>query len=379
LLAPVILYIVSNKIERRLTMRKGYQERKILARGREVYIGVDVHKESWHLTVRIEGEEIFNGRMASSYQALKKFLERFKGSNIKVAYEAGPCGFWLYDKLTAEGIETIVTPPSLIPVESGNKVKTDRRDSRKLAKLLESNILKRVHVLSEQERAQRELIRTRRQLVEHCSDVARQIKSKLLFHGINSPVAGKIKWTKGYIKWLKDLTCKEEWLKVSLMSLIELFEYLTAQIKKISKELVVLSQKDNYRDRVSLLRSVPGIGILNAMEILVELQNVERFKSSGELASYIGLTPSEHSTGQYIRQGRITRCGNKRVRTALVESSWILIGKDPNMQLKYRRLKNAKGGKRAIVAIARNLIIRIRKMLLTNKPYVLGGIAKSAA
>lgn len=360
-------------------MRKGYQERKILAIGREVYIGIDVHKESWHLTVRTEGEEIFNGRMASSYQALKKFLERFEGSKIKVAYEAGPCGFWLYDKLTVEGIETIVTPPSLIPVESGNKVKTDRRDSRKLAKLLESNILKRVHVLSEQERAERELVRTRRQLVEHCSDVARQIKSKLLFHGINSPVGGSMKWTKGYIKWLKDLVCKEEWLKVSLMSLIELFEYLTAQIKKISKEVVVLSQKDNYRGRVTLLRSVPGIGILNAMEILVELQNVERFKSSGELASYIGLTPSEYSTGQHIRQGRITRCGNKRVRTALVESSWILIGKDSYMQLKYRKLKNTKGGKKAIVAIARNLIIRIRKMLLTNKPYVFGGIAKLAA
>lgn len=360
-------------------MRKGYQERKILATGKEVYIGIDVHKESWHLTVRTEGEEIFNGRMASSYQALKKFLERFKSSKIKVAYEAGPCGFWLYDKLTAEGIETIVTPPSLIPVESGNKVKTDKKDSRKLAKLLESKILKKVHVLREQERAERELVRTRRQLVEHCSDVARQIKSKLLFHGINSPVAGREKWTKGYVKWLKDLVCKEEWLKASIMRLIELYEYLATQIKKISREVVVLSGKENYKDRVKLLKSIPGIGMLTAMEILVELQNVERFKSSGELASYTGLTPSEYSTGQHIRQGRITRCGNKRVRTALVESSWILIGKDPYMQLKYRMLKNAKGGKRAIVAIARNLIIRIRKMLLTNKPYVLGGIAKSAA
>ncbi len=360
-------------------MRKGYQERKNLARGKEVYIGIDVHKENWHLTVRTEGEEIFNGRMASDYQTLKKFLERFKGSKLKVVYEAGPCGFWLYDKLTSEGIETVVTPPSLIPVESGNKVKTDKRDSRKLAKLLESNILKKVYVLSEQERAERELVRTRRQLVGHCSDVARQIKSKLLFYGINSPVVGRAKWTKGYIQWLKELVCNEGWLKISLMSLIELYENITAQIKKISKEVVALSQRVNYRGRVSLLRSVPGIGILNAMEILVELQNVERFKSSGELASYIGLTPSEYSTGQHIRQGRITRCGNKRVRTALVESSWILIGKDPYMQLKYRKLKNAKGGKRAIVAIARNLIIRIRKMLLTNKPYVFAGFEKLAA
>jgi len=104
----------------------------------------------------------------------------------------------------------------------------------------------------------------------------------------------------------------------------------------------------------------------------VELQDVERFKRAEELASYIGLTPSEFSTGQYVRQGRITRCGNKRVRTCLVESSWILITKDPLMRLKYNKLKAMKGAKRAIIAIARKLIIRIRRLLINNEPYVVG-------
>jgi transposase len=274
--------------------------------------------------------------------------------------------------LIADGIETIVTPPSLIPVESGNKVKTDKKDSRKIAKLLEKGMLKEIHVFSEKERSEREMVRTRRQLVEHCSDVARQIKSKLLFNGINYPSVGRSRWTKGYVIWLRNLTCKEAGLKVSLMSLLDLFEYLTEQIKKISKEVVSLSQGDRYRAKVNILRSVPGIGLLNAMDILVELQEMERFKSGQELASYIGLTPSEYSTGQHTRQGGITRCGNKRVRTALVESSWILVGKDPYMRNKYKRLKHMKGGKRAIVAIARNLIVRLRKMLLTNEPYRIG-------
>ncbi len=109
------------------------------------------------------------------------------------------------------------------------------------------------------------------------------------------------------------------------------------------------------------------------MELLVELQEVERCKSADELASYIGFTPSEFSTGQYVRQGRITRCGNKRVRTCLVESSWVLITKDPLMRLKYNKLKTMKGAKRAIIAIARNLMIRIRRILLNNEPYIVGG------
>jgi transposase len=139
-------------------MRRDYQRGKGLTRGMNVYMGIDVHKDKWHVTARVEGEEIFHGSMLSEYQTLRKFLERFKDCKVKVAYEAGPCGFGLYDKLTNEGIEAKVVPPSLIPVESGNKVKTDERDSRKLAKLLEGNMLKKVYVLTEEDRANRELL-----------------------------------------------------------------------------------------------------------------------------------------------------------------------------------------------------------------------------
>lgn len=189
-------------------------------------------------------------------------------SVLMVAYEAGPCGFWLYDRLMSEGVETIVVPPSLVPVESGNRVKTDKRDSRKLACLLEGNMLKRVHILTEEERAQRELIRTRGQLVEHQSDVARQIKSKLLFYGIRSPFPGRSKWTKRFLSWLKGIVFKEEVLKKSFDSLIQLYEYLKVQIKEISKEVIALWQSKQYKKRVDILRSVPGVGILSAMEIL---------------------------------------------------------------------------------------------------------------
>ena len=356
-------------------MKGKNQSKEFSVRGKEVYVGIDVHKESWQVTVRAEGEESFHGRIASEYRVLRRVLDRFAGGKIKVAYEAGPCGFGLYDQLREDGVEAMVVPPSLIPIESGNRVKTDKRDSRKLARLLESNMLKRVHVLTPEDRADRELLPTRRQMVEHRNDVARQIKSKLLFYGIRSPFSAKGGWSKGFIRWIKDLNWEWGSVKASLESLLELYEYLTGQIVGLSRKVAELSRSDKYRGRVKLLRSVPGIGVLIGMEILVEIQDMARFQRADELASYLGLTPSEFSTGQYVRQGRITRCGNKRVRTCLVESSWHLITKDPWMRRKYEGLKQRKGGKRAIIAIARNLIIRIRRILLTEEPYVVGAVA----
>jgi transposase len=347
--------------------------------GKKVYIGIDVHKESWHVTARTAGEEVFNGRIPAAYHSLMKLLERFTDCQLKVAYEAGPCGFSLYDRLIENGIATIVVPPSLIPIESGNRVKTDKRDSRRLARLLESDMLKKVHVLTEEERMHRELVRTRRQLVDHGGSVAPQIKSKLLFYGISSPFPSRYGWGRPYIQWLKDLPCPSVYLRGSLDSLIHLYEYLTEEIRRLTKSVVELSRIDNYAHRISLLRTIPGVGLLTGMEILVELQDFARFKTSEEIASYMGLTPSEYSTGQYVHQGRITRCGNTRARVALVESRWILVARDPFMRAKYLKLKSSKGAKRAIVAIARKLIIRIRSMLLHNVPYRTGGFVAKAA
>ena len=176
-------------------MKRRNQDQGMADKGKEVFVGIDVHKESWHVAVRSEAEEVFHGRMASDYRARRKVLKHFSGSKIKVAYQAGPCGFGLHDRLKEDGVQGIVVPPYLIPIESGNKAKTDKRDSRKLARLLEKNMLKRVYVLIEEDRADRELLRTRRQIGEHRSDVARQIKSKLLFYGIRPRFSVRASWS----------------------------------------------------------------------------------------------------------------------------------------------------------------------------------------
>jgi transposase len=355
--------------KRRFTMGTARKNESMSVVGKRVYVGIDVHKESWQVTVRSEGEEIFNGRIPGQYPLLKRLLDRYQGSPMKVAYEAGPFGFWLSDKLLEDHIEVIVTPPSLIPIESGNRVKTDKRDSRKLALLLESNMLKKVYVLTPEERQHRDLLRTRRQIVDHRKDVARQIKSKLLFYGIVSPFPTTHYWSLKYIQWIKALRFDTDYLKESFHFLIDLYEYLTRQIARINRKVVLLCREEKYSNRIKLLCTAPGIGRLTAIEILVELQDVSRFESAEEIASYMGLTPSEYSTGEKTRQGRITRCGNTRVRTYLVESTWVLIKKDLALRAKYLKIKNARGGKRATIAIARKFIIIIRRMLLDNTPY----------
>jgi transposase len=349
-------------------MRKRLNAKKVDVNGKTVNIGIDVHKKSWQVTALIEGVVVMAVTIQPSYSVLQKLLAQFAGAKIRIAYEAGPAGFNLYDDLTADGLECIVVPPSLLPVESGNRVKTDKRDSRKLAQYLENNLLKRVYVLSKQERAHRQFVRTRRQLSNHRTNVMRQIKSLLLFHGIPLPGVDAGFWTRPFLASLRAVET-DEYLSRSLNTLIDLYEYLTQQVRQLTKEVRALARTEQYAQRVKLLKSIPGVGVLSAMEVLTELQDVSRFTSADQIAAFLGLTPSQYSSGQHVRMGKITHTGNHRLRTRMVECSWILIKKDAGLQKVYEAIKKRRGGKRAIVAVSRKLIIRIRRILLDGVTY----------
>lgn len=354
-------------------MASKVKKNKINFKGKTVNIGLDMHKLSWRITALVEGNIVLAVNLAPpSYDSFRQLISRFKGNYVRIVYEAGPGGFALYDKLTEDGIECIVTPPSLIPTESGNKVKTDKKDSYKLAKFLENDMLKKVWVLCAEDRANRQLVRTRRQIVNHRSDVMRQIKSFLLFHAVEVPFASHQLWTGRFIKWLHEVDLGDECLNKSLEALVHLFDYLSGEKKRLTHEVLELARKDKYAFKVKLLKSIPGIGALSAMEILVEIQDMSRFKTADELAAYLGLTPSQYSSGEHIRMGHITHMGNSRVRTTLTESSWILINKDPWMREKYENIKDRRGGKKAIVGIARRLSACIRRMLLDQVAYEIG-------
>jgi transposase len=337
--------------------------------GEELFVGIDLHKRRWHVTIRTADVEIFSNSIVGRWEDLRRILDRYRDCRIHAVYEAGFFGFSLYDHLTKYGVDCIVTPPSLIPQEHGNRVKTDRLDSRKLARLLAKGLLKSVWVPSAKERFHRHVIRRRRQLVGDRVRTQNRIKSELYYYGIDLS-APRGKWSQVYFANLQRIRFKNHWMQKSFNQLLEQYEFLSAQIDKQTQLLKQLAQLPLYRDRVAILRSIPGIGILTAMEILLELQNVSRFRRTEQLAAYVGLTPSQFSSADKIRMGRITGAGKNTVRSALVEVCWHLIRKDKAMRKKYEQIKARAGGKRAIVAVSRKLILCIRRLLLDNRPYV---------
>jgi transposase len=259
-----------------------------------LFLGIDLHKARWHVTMRTLDVELFSASIVGDWDSLHRLLERYEGNGIQVVYEAGCFGFWLYDRLMDYGVECLVTPPSLVPQEYGNRVKTDRRDSRKLAHLLAKGLLKRVWVPSKEERYHRQVVRRRRQLIGDRVRTQNRIKSELTFYGIDLP-APRGKWTQIYFDNLQRVRFRNRWMQESFNRLLEQYAFLTELIDKQTQILKELSKIPLYRERVKILTSVPGIGVITAMEILLELQDVSRFRRADQLAAYVGLTPSQSS------------------------------------------------------------------------------------
>jgi len=333
------------------------------------FVGIDVHKKTYHVTgVWEDGREEFSKSMPADKEILVKYLDRWRLSRIFAVYEAGYFGYALHDYLIEHGIECRVTPPSLIPGEYGNRVKTDRRDSRKLALYCAKGFLKGVYVPTVEERSHRQVIRTRRQLVNDRIRKQNQIKSFLTQYGIPLPdVVGK--WSKQYMEKLNCLRLHDRWLQKSFTELIRAYEFVDGQIEEQTNLLKELAKEERYRDRVVILRSIPGIGIISAMEMLLELQDVERFSTADQLAAYVGLTPSQYSSGDRIRMGRITCIGKQHLRALLIEAAWVFVRKNASANEIYTRIRARAGSKRAIVAIARRLLIIGRRLLIHKKMY----------
>jgi transposase len=342
---------------------------KSVEESKTIYVGLDLHRKSWHVTIMSEDVELFGGGIPGSWRSLKGLLERYRDCRVEAVYEAGYFGFGLYDRLCAWGARCIVTPPSLIPREYGNRVKTDRKDSRKLAVLLSRGLLKEVWVPSPEQRRHRQVIRTRRQLIGDRVRTQLRIKALLRFYDVE--ILGPWgKWSRCYLENLRRLRFEDHWLEESFRRLLDEYDFISEQIKRQTDLLKELSETDDYRESVGILCSVFGIGLIAAMEILLEIGDFTRFRQADKLPAYLGLTPSQYSSGERVRMGRITSIGKNSLRAILVEVSWRLITRDRQLHQRYQELKIRCGGKRAIVAIARRLALRIRRMMLDKQPYI---------
>jgi transposase len=278
-----------------------------------VYLGIDLHRKRWHVTIRTTGVELFSAGIPGTWEALEHLLGPYRGHPIEAVYEAGYFGYWLHDRLAEYGAGCVVTPPSLIPHEPANRVKTDRRDSRRLAHLLAKGMLKRVWVASPREREERQVVRRRRQLIRDRVRAQNRIKAELRFYGVELPEP-RAPWRRVYVENLRRLRLPSRWAQESFTRLLEQYEFLTGQVEKQTRLLRELAQTPAYRERVKILCSVPGVGLIAAMELLLELQDVERFRRADRLAAYVGLTPSQYSSADKVRMGHITGIGKNSLR-----------------------------------------------------------------
>ena len=242
---------------------KGYTQK--LVQGKDVFVGIDLHKSSWHVTARTAEDEICSRSLPADWEALRKLLLRFKGAgSIKVAYEAGYFGFWLHDRLVGWGYECLVAAPSRIPSESGNRVKTDKRDSSKLAHLLATGGLKGVWAPTRRQLCHRQVIRRRRQLMSDRVRAQNRIKGELQFFGIGCP-DGSSHWSKAFVRKLWEIKLGDRFLQSSFEQLLKQYEFLLGQIEEQTRLLKELSESDCYKERVKILTSAPGIGLLAAI------------------------------------------------------------------------------------------------------------------
>lgn len=325
--------------------------------GKKIYLGIDVHKTTYAVTALCEKIVVKKATLPADPERLVIFCKKyFPGAVIESAYEAGFSGFHLHRILQQNSIKNLVVHAAGIEVATGDRVKTDKRDSLKIATQLEANRLKGIHVPSEEREEKRALTRLRDTIVEHRMTTANQIKALLHQHGLISPTAKK----KICPKWVESLKLlpMRDGIRYALNHLVDMWKQLTLRIKEINAAMAKQAAEDHALEMI--YRSAPGIGPISARILANEIEDMSYFDNERQLFSYTGLTPSEHSSGGHIRKGHISRQGKAVIRRVLVLASWKAIQQNAQLKATYDRISIRAGGKKAIVAVARHLIGHIR-------------------
>ena len=333
------------------------------------HVGVDVHKASYHVAVvtNLRGL-VATWTQPASPDLLVDRLHPIRTQVAQVVYEAGPTGFALVRRLRAGGYSAEVIAPSKIPTLPGPEAKSDRLDGRKLAVFAQKGLLRPVRVPTEQEEADRQVVRLREQLARELRVTQQQIKAFLLQHGAAEP-AGLAHWTAAAVEALRRLDLNAE-LRFCLDVMLDERQHALEQVARATRRLEALARADRHCATVAALRTVPGVGPVTATTFRVELHEPGRFRDGGQVARMIGLAPQVLQSGPTRREGRLLKSGNARLRTVLVEAAWRWVAGDAAAKARYRRLVATTGnGKKAIVGMARRLAILLWRLSLSGEPY----------
>ena len=334
------------------------------------YVGMDAHKKDLFIAMLI-GDSTMPvtwqlPNESSAVRRLVRKLEREASGPVRVCYEAGPCGYALQRQMTTPLVSCQVIAPGLIPRKPGERIKTNRRDARKLAELLRAGLLTEVRPPTPEEEAVRDLCRARDDAREDLQRCRHRLGKLLLRRGLH--FSGR-NWTRAHRSWIDSLEWTQPAERVVVDDYLLAIDHVEARLIEFDARLTEIAQAEPYREPVGWLRCFRGIDTLTAILILAELHDFRRFHTPRALMAYVGLVPSEDSTGEHQRRGRITRTGNALVRRLLVETAWHY---QHRPSIGVALVKRRKGQPGRVIAIAdkaqQRLCRRFRRLAEHHKP-----------
>ena len=289
------------------------------------FIGMDVHKNSIDIAIAQKGRKghvRHYGKIEGTLAALDKVVRKLvrQGDRPHFVYEAGPCGYQIYRHLTAKGFDCTVVAPSMIPRQSGNRIKNDRRDCLMLARLHRAGELTAVYVPSPDDEAVRDLTRAR----EDAKSDEKKSKQRLLAFLLRSGhrYSGRSLWSQAHARWLADIKMPHRSQQIVLQEYVDTLSHCSLRLQRLTEQIRQLLPQWRLFPVVQALQSLRGVSLIVAATTVAEIGDFKRFQNPEELMNYLGLVPSENSSGEKTRRGSITKAGNSHVRRMLVEAAW---------------------------------------------------------
>ena len=353
------------------------QRNKISFKGQKIFIGIDVHARTWEVAVLTESGFVKRYSQVSSAKVLFDFLtKRFPDGEYHAVYESGFSGFSTYYALKEYNIDCVVTHAADVPTTQYEEVmKTDRVDALKLARSLRADEIRPIYIRKRENIDDRSVVRVRKTIQKQLGGNRSRIKHMLHCNGVKMPeifAKPNTHWSRAFIKWLKEDVALLSPTRKSLDLLIMQVGTQRSALLTATRELRNLALLDRYKDNYELLMSIPGVGTIVAMSVLTEIYDVTRFKNEKQFASYLGLIPTCHSSGDKEFHGEMTFRGNKQLGPMIIETCWVAISRDYGLGQAYIAYRRKVGPQKAIVKIARkmsNIIFSVLKNKRKYEPY----------